>query len=117
MNYIICPVRNISLEQQKEIDGYVLSLEKQGINVHYPPRDVEQNDPTGFNICFSHRQALLISDEVHIFWDINSKGSHFDLGMAFALGKKLVLVKSYQPDNEGKSYLKVIKESNENFSY
>lgn len=49
------------------------------------------------------------ADEVHIIWDVNSKGSHFDLGMAFALGKPIHLIEALQPDTEGKSYLKVIQ--------
>ena len=28
---------------------------------------------------------MLACKEVHVFWDPNSKGSHFDLGMAFML--------------------------------
>ena len=107
--YIICPVRNITQEQQKEIDEYVKKLEKEGISVHYPPRDVDQSDPLGFDICSAHREALEESDEVHIFWDVNSKGSHFDLGMAFAFSKDVRLIQFYQNDNKGKSYLKVIK--------
>ena len=108
--YLICPVRNITPEQQQEIFNYVVLLESKGQKVHYPPRDVDQEDPTGWTICKKHCEALIKSDEVHIFWDVSSKGSHFDLGMAFALDKKLKLVKAYQPDNEGKSYLKVINE-------
>jgi len=49
------------------------------------------------------------ADIVYIVWDAESKGSHFDLGMAFAMHKPVFLVKALQPDPEGKSYLKVIK--------
>lgn len=107
--YIICPVRNITESQVAEIENYVAELEKQGYKVHYPPRDVNQNDETGYNICEAHRYAMYTCDRVDIFWDINSKGSHFDLGMAFALKKEWKLVKAFQEDNSGKSYLKVIK--------
>jgi hypothetical protein len=57
----------------------------------------------------AHRKAMLESNEVHIFWDRESTGSHFDFGMAFALGKKIKLVKLFGADTNGKSYLKVIK--------
>jgi len=119
MIYIICPVRNITKEQQQEIEEYVYQLEnKYNQDVHYPPRDVNQDDETGFNICNYHLEALKNCQKVHIFWDNNSKGSHFDLGMAFALGKKIKLIKAYQQDIKEKSYLKVIKcyENSKGFS-
>jgi hypothetical protein len=47
-------------------------------------------------------------EQVHVFWDMNSKGSHFDLGMAYALRKEIVGVKLIHPDNEGKSYWKAV---------
>jgi len=50
------------------------------------------------------------SDEVHIFWDVRSSGSHFDLGMAYAIGKKLVPVTCEVPDGPEKSYWKVLQE-------
>ena len=112
--YVICPVRHITEEQKIEIDNYVKKIEKQGYKVHYPPRDVIQEDATGWNICEAHRNAILKCDEVHIFWDTTSIGSHFDLGMAFVLRKKLKLIKSYHKDKKEKSYLKVIKEESKN---
>ena len=82
--YLICPVRNITEGQQTKLDKYVKNLESNNYNVHYPPRDVDQRQE-GFNILFKHRDAMRHCDEVHIWWDTNSKGSHFDLGMAFML--------------------------------
>jgi len=82
--YLICPVRNVTEQQQKQLDDYVKNLESNNYNVHYPPRDVDQNQE-GFNILFKHRDAMRHCDEVHIWWDENSKGSYFDLGMAFML--------------------------------
>ncbi len=108
--YLICPVRNISPSQQTEIADYVRNNEIDGVKFHYPPRDVDQSDSTGYNICVSHREAMEMCDEVHIFWDSNSKGSHFDLGMAFALHKKIKLVKCFDEDGTTKSYVKVMKE-------
>ena len=104
--YIICPVRNGT---PSGVLRYVEKLEEDGLKVYFPPRDTNQKDETGYNICLSHYRAMQVVKEVHIFWDVNSKGSHFDLGMAFALKKKIKLIKSYTPDTPGKSYLKVIK--------
>jgi hypothetical protein len=89
--YLICPVRNINEEMKEQIDGYVAEMESQGHFVHYPPRDVDQSDPVGDNIITKHRFAMLQSDEVHIFFDPDSKGSCFDLGMFW-------MMKWYNPD-------------------
>ena len=40
--YLVCPVRNCSDEVSRLLTGYVSELEKEGYEVHYPPRDVEQ---------------------------------------------------------------------------
>jgi hypothetical protein len=103
--YIICPVRNGVPEGVAE---YVAALESQGHVVHFPPRDAPQDDPTGNLICHVHREAMMESDRVDVFWDVNSKGSHFDLGMAYAFFKPIKIVVVYQPDTEGKSYVKVM---------
>ena len=107
--YVICPVRNVTEEQTKEIADYVAALEKEGHRVHYPPRDVNQNDETGINIVGAHMAAMRAVNRVDIFWDKTSSGSHFDLGMAMANGKRIKLVKTYQEDNPGKSYVKVMQ--------
>lgn len=108
--HLICPVRGVTDEQQKEIDDYAKSLETQGHTVHNPKYAVDQDDETGYRICWGHLQSMKIANRVDIFWDVTSKGSHFDVGMAFAMNKAIKLVKAYQPDNEGKSYLKVLQE-------
>ena len=106
--FIICPVRIITEEQKEEIEEYVEKLESEGHEVHNPPRDVDQSDPVGYDICSAHRKAMMESDRVDIFWDSESTGSHFDLGQAFALGVPWKLVKTYQKDPPEKSFLKMI---------
>ena len=58
-----------------------------------------------------HLKGMNNSDEIHVFWDVNSKGSHFDLGMALVFAetqrKKIILIKCYE-DDEGKSYWKAL---------
>ncbi len=107
--YIICPVRNVTEEQKKEIEEYVAKLEAEGYKVHYPPRDVNQNSESGIGIIMGHKEAMEKVDRVDIFWDKTSSGSHFDLGMAIMANKNIKLVKTYQEDNPGKSYVKVMK--------
>jgi hypothetical protein len=103
--YLICPVRNATFDSSE----IVRQLESDGHTVHFPPRDVDQSDSTGIEICKAHLQAMKDCDRVCVVWDVNSKGSHFDLGMAFALHKDIELLKALQPDTDGKSYLKVMK--------
>jgi hypothetical protein len=107
--YLICSVRNADEISKNRSEDYVKKLESRGHSVHYPPRDVSQDDASGAAICASHFFAMQCSDEVHVIWDVESKGSHFDLGMAFALKKNVYGVESIHPDTEGKSYWKVIK--------
>jgi len=80
--YLICPVRNCPEEIKKFLDEYVEKLESKGNIVHYPPRDVVQTQ-SGLNICSEHSQFMATANEVHIYWDSESGGSVFDLGMAF----------------------------------
>lgn len=108
MIYIICPVRNLGSTYKTVIEYHVKIEEESGNIVHFPPRDVDQIDETGLRICCEHRLAMFECDEVHIFWDKTSTGSHFDLGMAFSCFKKIVLIKSYQGREDSKSFLNVI---------
>jgi len=107
--YIICPVRNVTDEQQREIDNYVKLLKSLNHEVHNPKYDAPQEDESGWWICEAHRAAMKKADRVDVFWDIESKGSHFDLGMAFAFTKQVKIVKLYHPDTNGKSYVKVME--------
>lgn len=90
--FLICPVRNASEEQKEKLMQYIVDLEKQGHEVYYPARDTDQNDNIGYRICTDNKKAIRKSHIVHLFWDKNSQGSLFDLGMAFALGKSLKIV-------------------------
>jgi len=105
--YIICPVTSGT---PICVYRYVISLLRQGIDVFFPPVDAPQHDQTGVEIVESEKNAIEWADEVHVFWDKTSKGSHFDLGMAYALGKKIKLIDHFSFDDEGKSYYKVIME-------
>ncbi len=106
--YVICAVRNASPFRVNVIREHVERLREEGHHVHFPPDDVDQNDPTGEGICRVHLAAMIKADEVHVFWDVESKGSHFDLGMAYALGKKIVPSYIENPDPPGKSYWKAV---------
>lgn len=106
--YIICSVRNASKETRDKLEAYTLFLEKQGHTVHLPHRDTNQTGK-GIEICTENCNATLVADEIHVFYDKNSTGSHFDLGMAFALNKKIVIIENGEL-TEGKSFPRMLTE-------
>jgi nucleoside 2-deoxyribosyltransferase len=106
--FIICSVRGASDEYKRKLENYVDFLETQGVSVHLPHRDTNQM-ATGLAICTENMNAIKEADEVHIFYSSTSQGTHFDMGVAFALNKKIVIVEN-EPYGEGKSYPKMLVE-------
>ena len=106
--YIICPVRLATPETTVKVEEYVKKLETNGHEVFWPQRDVAQ-DSDGLHIVNVELDAIATADEVHVFWDKNSKGSHFDLGAAMALDKPVRLIHSFFEDDPKETYEKVIK--------
>ncbi len=90
--FMICPVRDATDEEKGFLQDYMSQLESQGHKVHYPPRDTNQDDPIGLNICSENRQAIRDADEIHIYWTKKSKGTLFDIGMMFMAEKPVVLI-------------------------
>lgn len=89
--FIISGVREASPEYRKMLEDYVKFLEQLGNVVHLPHRDTNQTK-TVYNICRQNAEAIQDADAVHVFYNTKSKGTHFDMGVAFALEKPLVLV-------------------------
>ena len=106
--FIICTVRGASNEYRAKLEAYVKDLEYKGYIVHLPHRDTKQDD-TGINICTNNMNAIRSANEVHVFYNPDSTGTHFDLGGAFALDKKLVVVENVDY-GEGKSFPRMIDE-------
>lgn len=107
--YLICPVREADKEALEAIADYIQTYEDlMRHRVYYPRRDAKQDDPTGRGICEAHLRAMREADEVHVIWDVESKGSHFDLGMAYAMGKPIKAIKCMRTDPPGKSYWKAV---------
>ena len=110
--FLICPVRG---KDSNDLMWVVENLEAQGWKTHYPPRDTNQDDPTGLQICKDNVAAIRKSDVIHIYFDPNSRGSLFDLGAAFALNKPLIIVnKDKLEKTEGKSFINMILDWQEN---
>ena len=105
----MCPVRNVTPELTERIGREVASLEARGHQVHWPARDTDQVDTTGLRICKDNRNAIETADQIHVIWDGQSQGSLFDLGMAFALRKPVVVVAGGFPERtSGKSIPNVV---------
>lgn len=90
--FIICPVRELTPEEDYFLRNYISGLKKEGCKVHYPPDDTNQNDPIGLNICTENRAAIKYADKVQIYYASKSKGTPFDLGMTFMARKPLYII-------------------------
>ena len=106
--FVICTVRKASKKYIDKLNSYVNKLEIGGDHVHLPHRDTNQIG-RGIDICRENFQAIAGADEVHIFYNSDSQGTHFDMGMAFALHKKIVVIENVKY-GEGKSYPRMIDE-------
>jgi len=60
-----------------------------GCFVYLPAFDHDYDDP--LTIWGTNRELIKAADEVHVFWDQRSTGTIFDIGMAFALEKPVVI--------------------------
>lgn len=103
--FLISPVRGQSPDAWA---AHVAALEAEGYAVHWPHRDTNQDDAIGLRICHDNAAAIEQADVVHVIWDGASQGCLFDLGMAFALGKKVIPV--LLPDaTSGKSFQNMVR--------
>ena len=96
--FVICPVRSVEEEFKNKIDSFIKYQESIGNTVHYPPRDTNQNDSNGLNICLQNLSAIKDADKIYIAWDGKSQGSLFDLGIAFALDKNIIPIEGCFPE-------------------
>lgn len=81
--FIICPVRKVPDWVKELLRDYVDTKRAEGYNVHYPPDNTNQEDPSGrYRICSNNCQAIVDSNEVHVYWN-GSEGSYFDFGISF----------------------------------
>jgi nucleoside 2-deoxyribosyltransferase len=106
--FMICPVRKVTPEFREMVRVQVELREQHGHKVHWPERDTNQAADS-IGICEQNRTAIEQADEVHVCYDGESTGCLFDLGVAFALGKRVVAVpECVPPMTEGKSFTNLI---------
>lgn len=106
--FIICSVRGMDDEYKRQLEMYAELLEQEGHAVHLPHRDTNQKG-TSTEICDQNRKAIADAECIHVFYSSDSLGTHFDLGVAWALRKPLVVVVNEEYD-EGKSFARLIDE-------
>ena len=106
--FIISSVRGVDSSYQKKLEKYTEDLENKGIVVYLPHRDTNQS-ACSLNICETNLAAIQASDEVHIFYNPKSQGTHFDMGIAFALNKPIKVIETVE-FGSGKSYPRMLKE-------
>ena len=98
--YILSPVTNVTPEEVEIIETWVEDREAEGHQTHLPWRDIYQEGLTGLGCCWGNLQAMEECDIVDVYWNpVNSPGSIFDLGMAFALGKRWTLINEVDSSN------------------
>jgi len=110
--FIICAVRSAEPLYIAKIASYVAVLKERGHEVYCPPFDTNQQ-ASGYDICRQNQAAIIRADEVHIFYNSKSQGTHFDMGVAFALGKRVVIVEN-ESYGEGKSFPRMLDEWSQN---
>lgn len=87
----------MSKEQEKEIELHMKEMLDSGYKIHVPHLHTVQKDLFGgYAICYENASAIASSSAVHIYYDKQSRGSMFDLGVAYYLNKELVLVNEDQ---------------------
>lgn len=96
--FMICPVNDATDEEKAFLKEYKANLISQGIQVHYPGDDTNQDDLIGLNICSENRFAIKRSDEVHLYYHPKSIGTVFDTGMTFMAEKNLFLINKNKHD-------------------
>ena len=93
--FLICPVRNASNEVKKEIEEYVIEKNNDGYIIHAPHlHTVQQDILGGYTICLQNANAIATSKRIDIYYDQNSTGSAFDLGVAYYLNKPIKILNS-----------------------
>ena len=102
--FLIGPVRGAP---KGALLSVVTDLESEGWDVHWPERDTDQSDQIGYRICETNVAAIRDADTVHVVWDGKSQGCLFDLGAAFALGKRVIPI-DLPPATKGKSFQNMI---------
>jgi nucleoside 2-deoxyribosyltransferase len=106
--FIISSVRLATDKFNSHLDNYVEHLEKLGVEVYLPKRDTDQT-ASYIERCRQNRAGIERADEVHIFYDSTSLGTHFDMGMSFCLNKPIKVIET-EPYDESKRFVRMLEQ-------
>jgi len=93
--FLACPVRGVTKKVNRFLSDLISVLESMDSKVYWPPRDTNQNDTVGLNICYENEDGIKRSKDYWIFYNRSSMGSIFDTGAAFANEKEIHAINPY----------------------
>ncbi|MBP7708721.1 hypothetical protein KA107_03470 [Candidatus Pacearchaeota archaeon] len=100
--FLICSIQNANEGDREYLENYVSTQAAKGIKVYYPAIHTDQLDVEtgGYRICSDNLDAITKANIISIYWTEKSRGSVFDLGIAFHehkhKGKKIKLINREQ---------------------
>ncbi|MAG78735.1 hypothetical protein CL616_05215 [archaeon] len=117
--YLLCPVTNLSpsSELSSSLNTYVNLLEYLGYSIHFPNRDLIQDEEMTF-LDMIRRSSFPMSQakELHIYWDSTSQGSKDAIITAATIGENIervillneAVIKDYAQQMGKRSYEQLI---------
>ena len=107
--YISASSRFSTDDAKRKLVEYIRGLEDSGLKVYYPIRDTDQSDMMVYKISMTNADAIKNSHEIHIYWNEESQGYLFDLGVALVYNKPLIIINPNDVSlTEYKSYANMI---------
>jgi hypothetical protein len=85
---MICPVRNITEDQKKDIDNFINKQREEKKSIYCPIYHTDQNDSRGLTICRTNGTAIMNAGKIKFYFEPTSNGSWFDYGMAYFADSK-----------------------------
>ncbi len=112
--YISCPRSNLTEHERAFLIDHELVLANESRERTYTPRDKKKMSPdAAIRAFYRDREAMEKADEVHMFWKYPDPDLLFDLGMAIALGKRIVLINEVERTPGKKSHSNVVLDLDE----
>lgn len=102
---VACPIRISTGEENRRAQEYIRAVKAMGHEVFSYWDTLQEACPTGADILEKHLQAVRECEELHVFWKESSRGTHWEVGTAVALNKRIVIVGIEGEMPTGQSYL------------
>ncbi len=101
--YIIHPVTNATPQQTEDAHELANILTNGGFDVYLPGRDTDQQYDA-YRIMKINSGEILSADAIFVLYDPNSRGVHFDLGVAITSGAPIYIVMNESESDFGVFY-------------